>query len=124
MINAIRKILDARMATWTTTPIHWANTPPLTGLNAAWVRYEFLPDDRFVPSTGSKRIANGFVAVQVFVPSGTGTGAAMTHADSVGALFANYKASGVICGEPTITPDGTVDGWYQVNVTIKWRAEV
>lgn len=127
MINTIRAILAARMATWTTTPICWPNTAPLATLNAPWVRFTVIPFARTWPTVpaGTKRVMDGEVVVQVFVPSGSGDGTAATLADSIGAHFSKYASGGVQCHEPSApVVVGDVDGWYQVNAIIQWRAEI
>ena len=128
MINAVRAILSARMATWTTTPISWPNTAPLTASNATWVRFNVIPFARTWPTTpaGTKRIMDGEVVVQVFVPSGSGAGSARTLADSVAAHFSKYSSGGVQCHEPKAPVVVGSDnlGWYQINAVIPWRAEL
>lgn len=127
MIATVRATLAARMATWTTTPIAWPNTPPLTASNAPWVRFTVIPFSRTWPTTpaGTKRVMDGEVVVQVFVPSGSGDGQAATLADAIGALFSKYAASGVQCHEPKApVVVGDMDGWYQINAIIPWRAEL
>jgi hypothetical protein len=125
MIATVRAILAARMATWTTTPICWPNTPPLSTLNAPWVRFSVIPSGRTWPMTGTKRILEGEIVVQVFAPSGSGDGTVATLADSIGTLFSKYGASGVQCDEPNApSVIGDMDGWYQINAVIPWRAEL
>ena len=127
MINAVRSVLSSRMATWTTTPISWPNTAPLTASNAPWVRFSVIPFHRTWPTTpaGTKRVMDGEVVVQCFVPSGSGDGAAATLADSAGSHFSNHSASGVQCHEPKApVVVGDMDGWYQINAIIPWRAEL
>lgn len=127
MIATVRATLAARMATWNTTPIAWPNTQPLTASNAPWVRFSVIPFGRHWPTTpaGTKRIMDGEIVVQVFVPSGSGDGQAATLADAIGTLFNKYAASGVQCHEPKApVVVGDMDGWYQVNAIIQWRAEI
>lgn len=125
MINTVRAILAGRMATWATTPICWPNTAPLTTLNAPWVRFTVLPSARKWPMAGTKRIIEGEIVVQVFVPSGSGDGTASTLADSIGTLFGRYASGGVQCDEPNAPAViGDAGGWYQINASIPWRAEL
>ena len=127
MINAVRSVLSTRMATWTTTPISWPNTAPLTASNAPWVRFLVIPFARTWPTTpaGTKRVMDGEVVVQVFAPSGSGDGTAATLADSIGTLFSKYASGGVQCHEPKApVVVGDMDGWYQINAIIPWRAEL
>lgn len=127
MIATVRAALAARMATWTTTQIAWPNTPPLTASNAPWVRFSVIPFARTWPTTpaGTKRVMDGEIVVQVFVPSGSGDGKAATLADAIGTMFSKYSASGVQCHEPKApVVVGDMDGWYQVNAIIPWRAEL
>lgn len=127
MIATVRALLAARMATWTTTPIAWPNMPPMTASNVPWVRFSVIPFSRTWPTSpaGTKRVMDGEVVVQVFVPSGSGDGQAATMADAIGTLFSKYGAGGVQCHEPKApVVVGDVDGWYQINAIIPWRAEL
>lgn len=127
MIATIQPILEARMATWTTTPICWPNTPPLTALNTPWVRFTVITFARTWPTSpsGTKRVMDGEIVVQVFTPSGTGSGTARTLADAIGTLFNKHASGGVQCHEPKApVVVGDIDGWYQINAIIPWRAEL
>lgn len=100
MLNAARAILAARMATWTTTPICWPNTAPLTAINVPWVRFAVLSaGDVYEPLSAGAPVAEaGRVAVHaVFVPSGSGDGTTSTLADSIADLFRNYTSSKLHC---------------------------
>ena len=127
MIATIQPILEARMAAWTTAPICWPNTPPLTSSNAPWVRFAVIPFAKTWPTTpaGTKRVMDGEIVVQVFVPSGKGAGQARTLADAIGAHFNKYASGGVQCHEPSApVVVGDMDGWFQINAIIPWRAEL
>lgn len=128
MINAVRAILSARMATWTTTPIAFPNGKPLVLNNSPWVRFSVIPMSRAWPTTpsGTKRVMDGEVVVQVFTPSGSGEGTAATLADAIGTLFSKYASGGVQCHEPKAPVVVGSDnlGWYQINAIIPWRAEI
>lgn len=122
MLNAARKILAARMATWTTTPIHWPNTAPLTTSNAPWVRFAVIGngDALAVLSPNPPSYESGFVAVQVFASAGTGDGTASTLSDAIADLFRGYESGGVQCGNAKKQTIGPADGWYQINITVPW----
>ena len=127
MIATIQPILEARMAAWTTAPICWPNGTPLTSSNAAWVRFSVIPFSKTWPTTpsGTKRVMDGEIVVQVFVPSGAGAGAIRTLVDSIGAHFSKYSSGGVQCHEPSAPVIvGDMDGWFQINAIIPWRAEL
>ena len=122
MYNAARAILAARMATWTTTPIHWPNTPPLTVTASAWVRFAVISNGDAAAwiTSGHPGFESGFVAAQVFVPSGSGDGTASALADSVAALFREYTSGQLSCGPATVRTVGDADGWYQINISVPW----
>ena len=122
MLNTARAILAARMATWTTTPICWPNTLPLTALNSPWVRFAVLcSGDVYEPLSAGAPVAEaGRVAVQVFVPSGSGDGIASTLADSIADLFRNYQSNKLHCGAIKRQTIGDADGWYQINISAPW----
>jgi hypothetical protein len=68
---------------------------------------------------------DGEIVVQVFVPSGKGAGQARTLADAIGAHFNKFASGGVQCHEPSApVVVGDMDGWYQINAIIPWRAEL
>lgn len=122
MLNTARAILAARMAEWTTTPICWPNTAPLTAFNAPWVRFAVLSaGDVYEPLSAGAPVAEaGRVVVQVFVPSGSGDGTASMLADSIGDLFRNYTSNKLQCGAIKRQTIGDADGWYQLNISAPW----
>ena len=122
MLNAARAILAARMAEWTTTPICWPNTAPLTALDVPWVRFAVLSaGDVYEPLSAGAPVAEaGRVAVQVFAPSGSGDGTASTLADSIGDLFRNYTSNKLQCGAIKRQTIGDAAGWYQLNISAPW----
>ena len=122
MLNTARAILAARMATWTTTPICWPNTPPLTSSNAPWVRFAVLGrGDAYEPlSADAPQAEAGRVVVQVFVPSGSGDGTASALRDSVAALFRNYSSGNLHCGAIKSQEVGDTKGWFQINISAPW----
>lgn len=122
MLNDARKILAARMATWTATPICWPNTPPLTALNTPWVRFTVVGggDAYATISTGAAIAERGRVVVQIFAPSGTGDGTISTLRDGIAALFRKYTTSGLYCGAISEQCVGDSDGWYQINISSPW----
>ena len=128
MIATIQPTLEARMMAWTTAPIAFPNGKPLVLNNAPWVRFNLIPFAKTWPTTpgGTKRVMDGEIVVQVFVPSGSGAGSARTLADSVAAHFSKYSSGGVQCHEPKAPVVVGSDnlGWYQINAVIPWRAEL
>lgn len=122
MLNAARAILAARMATWTTTPICWPNTAPLTSLNAPWVRFSVIAGGDLVDylTPGGPKAASGYVAVQCFAPAGSGDGVISGHADGIAALFRAYQSGKLICGKADVRTIGEADGWYQINIVVPW----
>jgi hypothetical protein len=60
----------------------------------------------------------GVIVVQLFAPSGYGTGAPMDFADAVASMFRRLRLGGMLFRSPHVTKVGdTGDGWYQINVT-------
>ena len=120
MFATARAKLAARMATWTTTPICWPNTPPLTSSNVPWVRFHVLGGDEQSYVTSGPVFESGWCVVQCFAPAGSGDGAISTHADNIATLFRRYQSETLICGAPEKVTVGESDGWYQINVKIPW----
>lgn len=121
MLATARAKLSARMATWTTTPICWPNTPPLTSLNAAWVRFHVLAGDEQAYVTSGPVFLAGWCVVSCFAPSGSGDGTVSGHADSIATLFRQYQSETLFCGAPEMATVGDdSNGWFQINVKIPW----
>jgi len=120
MLATARAKLAARMATWTTTPICWPNTPPLTSLNVPWVRFHVLAGGELGYVTEGPVFEDGWCVVQCFAPSGSGDGTVSTYADAIASLFRRYQSGTLICGTPKKVTVGDSDGWYQINVKIPW----
>ena len=62
----------------------------------------------------------GRVAVQVFVPSGSGDGIASDIRDDIADLFRNYRSGKLHCGAIKDQTIGDADGWYQINISAPW----
>ena len=122
LLDVASGILAARMATYTTHPICWPNTPPLASLNAPWVRFTVLPGELRKPYIGPQSSHDlwGYVSVQVFAPSGGGDGVARRAAWVIGELFRRYESGGLWCGLPEYRAVGDNEGFYQINVLVPW----
>ena len=126
MYDDARRILTQRMSDmWVDTPVAWPNGSPISGVDS-WVRFAVVPGLLEKTSIGSDvqhyRLS-GYVAVQVFVPAGSGDGEAGRMAWEVGEVFRGYGSGGVRCSDPEFRPVGVSDGWYQINVTVPFVAQ-
>jgi len=86
----IRSLLEQRLAAWAAAkpiPVAWDNvkfTPPA----GAYLRASLLPaDTTSIDLAGEHRGYLGLFQVSVYVPLGTGAGAAEALADEIAALF-------------------------------------
>lgn len=124
MLNQARIILATHMRdSWTKTEIAWANTPPKTIENKCWVRFTVLGGAQDVPCIGpqSPLTEKGFAVVQVFAPGGAGDGMAGQLADEAARLFRRFESGPLFCGVPEKKTVGTVNGWFQINVSVPWE---
>lgn len=124
-IEAAHNAIRARFETqWgATTPVQYPNVKFESPDESPWVRVAIIDADANwasmgVPGSNIER-HRGQVTVQIFVPSGTGEGAATEYADQVKAIFRSWRdaPSGLRFLVPPYARTIGVDGkWYQVNV--------
>jgi hypothetical protein len=65
------------------------------------------------------------IVVQVFVPEDSGTTNARRLADRVSRIFrrAQFETANsgrILCRTPSVSQEGVVDGWFQLNVTVPY----
>lgn len=87
------------------------NYKPVEG--NAWVRVNVLPGEQTQVSMGDQRRFRriGVVAVQIFVPAGSGDGLAREIADSVATIVQGRTLSGVILRGTGLTRVGVEGPW-------------
>lgn len=90
-----------------------------------WVRLTVLQGNSSQVEMGNKRRWRrpGVVEIQIFLPTGDGTGMATELADTVRDIYEGSTISGVLFRATSLGP-GTVDGpWRQYNVTTPFQAD-
>ena len=96
-----------------------------SGTQLGWVKFAVLTLPGYAASSSGAKVrqrTEGFVVVQVFVPSGTGDAVAVSIADDAVSALQYKTLSGVVCTEATPLPVGRTDeGFYQINVTTDFR---
>jgi hypothetical protein len=137
--GAEQAIRDRLVAGWTTTPITFQNETPAdpfppkdgNGDLAPWVNLEIMAGSSEIYGQGTPDnhpyLYTGLILVHVFVPVGTGTALAKTHADQIGELYRTAKfyddVSPGCCVRswaPHTDGGGTSDddgNWFRVTMT-------
>lgn len=117
--TAARAALDARMAAFPslgTSKIAWPNMP-MEPQTALYYAVSFLPAT-VSPELHGADHESGIYQVSVFVPAGTGLGAALVKAQAIADHFKRQNLSGISCGVPTIAPPIQEPAWLQIPVSI------
>lgn len=94
--------------------------------NAAWVRLTILNGTaQQVEMGGSKRRWRrpGVVAVQIYIPAGSGTGLATELGDSVRDIFEGVTISGVIFRATSLVRVGITGPWLQYNSNTNFQSD-
>ena len=121
----IRALITARMVAFTgidQARIDYPNqpevfTPPATGL---WCQYAsaFMAGMADRPHTRKP----GQISIQCFARERTGTKAINELADALEAHFAYWMSGDLECMEASQVVAGEFEGFYQINVNIRFRA--
>lgn len=125
----IRAALTARMAAFTgidQARIDYPNqpavfTPPAAGL---WCRFNVQYATAFMAGMADKPYTRkpGQVSIQCFARLNTGTKAINELADALEAHFAYWMSGDLECMEASQVVAGEFEGFYQINVNIRFRA--
>lgn len=124
----IGKLIKARMVAFAGIPqssIDYPNTPiftpPATGL---WCRLNIQLATAFMAGMADKPYTRkpGQISVQCFARVGTGINALNALSDQLEAHFAYWQSGDLECLEASQIPAGELEGFYQVNVNIRFRA--
>lgn len=125
----IRVIITARMVAFTgieQARIDYPNqpqvfTPPDTGL---WCRPNIQYASAFMAGMADRPYTRkpGQISIQCFARERTGTRAITELADSLEAHFAYWMSGDLECLEASQIIAGEFEGFYQVNVNIRFRA--
>jgi len=125
----IRAALTARMVAFTgidQARIDYPNqptvfTPPAAGL---WCRFNLQYATAFMAGMADKPYTRkpGQVSIQCFARLNTGTKAINELADALEAHFAYWLSGDLECMEASQVVAGEFEGFYQINVNIRFRA--
>lgn len=125
----IRAALTARMVAFTgidQARIDYPNqptifTPPAAGL---WCRFNVQYATAFMAGMADKPYTRkpGQVSIQCFARLNTGTKAINELADALEAHFAYWLSGDLECMEASQVVAGEFEGFYQINVNIRFRA--
>jgi len=125
----IRQLITARMAAFTGITqdrIDYPNQPavfstPATGL---WCRLVIQHATAFMAGMADKPHTRrpGLITIQCFARARTGTKAINDLADALIAHFAYWSSGDLECMEGSQIIAGEFEGFYQINVNIRFRA--
>ncbi|WP_336352971.1 phage tail terminator-like protein [Pseudomonas atacamensis] len=125
----IRALITARMVAFTDIDqvrIDYPNqpevfTPPATGL---WCRLNIQYASAFTAGMADRPHTRkpGQISIQCFARERTGTRAINELADALEAHFAYWMSGDLECMEASQVVAGEFEGFYQINVNIRFRA--
>lgn len=125
----IRELISARMASFagmTREQIDYPNqptvfTPPDAGL---WCRLNIQYATAFMAGMADRPYTRkpGQISIQCFARARTGTKAITELADALEAHFAYWMSGDLECMEASQVIAGEFEGFYQINVNIRFRA--
>lgn len=125
----IRAALTARMASFTgidQARIDYPNQPTVFTPPAAdlWCRFNVQYATAFMAGMADKPYTRkpGQVSIQCFARLNTGTKAINELADALEAHFAYWLSGDLECMETSQVVAGEFEGFYQINVNIRFRA--
>ena len=95
--------------------------PPATGL---WCRFNVQHGTAFMAGMADKPYTRkpGRVSIQCFTRARTGTKALTELADQLEAHFGYWSSGHLECLEASQVDAGEFEGFYQINVSIRFRA--
>lgn len=124
----IYDLIKGRMSSFSGSPqpvVDYSNfpifKPPATGL---WCRLNIQHATAFMAGMADKPYTRkpGQISIQCFARLGTGTKALNVLSDQLEAHFAYWQSGDLECLEASQIPAGEFEGFYQVNVNIRFRA--
>ena len=125
----IRALITGRMVAFTgidQARIDYPNqpevfTPPATGL---WCRLNIQYASAFMAGMADRPHTRkpGQISIQCFARERTGTKAITEHADALEEHFAYWMSGDLECMEASQVIAGEFEGFYQINVNIRFRA--
>ena len=125
----IRALITARMVAFTSidqSRIDYPNQPAVFNPPAAglWCRFNVQYATAFMAGMADKPYTRkpGQVSIQCFARLNTGTKAINELADALEAHFAYWMSGDLECMEASQVVVGEFEGFYQINVNIRFRA--
>ncbi len=127
---AIQDRFETLVATPESLATEYDNSPPVAKKTSElWARLSVRPGEGRQVSTGAGTSSRtfripGVAIVQIFVAVTTGMQVAQDLADKVRVAFQGVSAAGVLYRFPSQTNAGRSGGFWQVNVTIPFQADL
>jgi hypothetical protein len=116
------------VAGWTTTPVAYENVSFDPPSKSPWVRFTLTPlqgETAGSSPNGTSTLVrdSGLVSIQLFIPAGDGSKAAMGYVDDLIAIFEHSRFNGIMVYSASVTVIGAdSQGWHQTNITIPYRS--
>ena len=100
----------------------WPNSDNFPTFGSSWAQFSLIFSTEIRQTLGPdyKNRLRGYINVNVFVPKGTGPGAAYGYADDIANIFRGKVFSGVHCEDASVKDIGLSEEWYQCNVSVRF----
>jgi len=129
-MSTVRAYFESALNTWASSqsiPVSFENVPFTKPSSGTYIECFLLPAATIARTAkGDKTREVGIFQINVWIPSGEGSGPAQAIADSIAALFPLVPKSGAVSIEkpPSIERAiNDVSGWYVLPVVIHYRHE-
>jgi len=86
-----------------------------------WLRVSILDGDGRLFPGHLTALSVGIIAIQIFLPHGSGTRVGDLLADHISGIFSGETFDQIMCDFTKKTLGGIKDGWYQINVDTPFR---
>lgn len=132
-MSIVRAYFESALNTWAASqspaiPISFENVPFTKPSSGNFLECFVLPATTVARTiSGDKSREVGIFQVNIWIPSGEGSGAAQVLADSIAALFPLVPKSGAVSIEKPPSIERAIEdasGWYVVPLVIHYRHEI
>jgi len=129
-LNLVRKTIEGRIATQMAIapvyPVFYGNQTTKSPNNATWLWCTVNFGDTEYQFLEAGESTNGVAQINIFTPVASGTGLSLTIVNRVISVFNRLTVSGVRfrpASGPRSVNQAETSAWYQVSVSIQFKAE-